>query len=63
MPAISAIIHTVANSGPHGANDALMVCKQLFKHAIKLNLLDYSPAQAFTMSDAGGLEKSHPNVF
>lgn len=60
---IRAIIHKVANSGRKAtANDALMVCKQLFKHAIKLNLLDYSPAQAFTMSDAGGLEKSRERI-
>ncbi|MFQ2548184.1 tyrosine-type recombinase/integrase [Aeromonas caviae] len=60
---IRAIIHKVANSGRNAtANDALMVCKQLFKHAIKLNLLDYSPAQAFTMSDAGGQEKSRKRI-
>ncbi len=60
---IRAIIHKVANSGRNAtANDALMVCKQLFKHAIKLNLVDYSPAQAFTMSDAGGLEKSRDRI-
>lgn len=60
---IRAIIHKVANSGRKAtANDALMVCKQLFKHAIKLNLIDYSPAQAFTMSDAGGLEKSRDRI-
>lgn len=60
---IRAIIHTVANSGRNAtANDALMVCKQLFKHAIKLNLLDYSPAQAFTMSDAGGQEESRKRI-
>jgi len=56
---IRAILHAVATSGRNAvANDVLMVCKQLFKHAIKLNLIDYSPAQAFTMSDAGGVEKS-----
>ncbi|KMK92872.1 integrase [Aeromonas enteropelogenes] len=60
---IRAIIHKVANSGRNAtANDALMVCKQLFKHAIKLNLIDYSPAQAFTMSDAGGQEKSRDRI-
>lgn len=60
---IRAIIHKVANSGRNAtANDALMVCKQLFKHAIKLNLIDYSPAQAFTMSDAGGQEKSRERI-
>lgn len=56
---IRSILHAVSTSGRNAvANDALMVCKQLFKHAIKLNLIDYSPAQAFTMSDAGGAEKS-----
>ncbi|WP_339012941.1 site-specific integrase [Aeromonas popoffii] len=60
---IRAIIHKVANSGRNAtANDALMVCKQLFKHALKLNLIDYSPAQAFTMSDAGGQEKSRERI-
>ncbi|MGY3885157.1 tyrosine-type recombinase/integrase [Aeromonas aquatica] len=60
---IRAIIHKVANSGRNAtANDALMVCKQLFKHGLKLDLLDYSPAQAFTMSDAGGLEKSRKRI-
>ncbi|HHQ4765677.1 MAG: tyrosine-type recombinase/integrase [Shewanella sp.] len=60
---IRAIIHKVANSGRNAtANDTLMVCKQLFKHAIKLNLIDYSPAQAFTMTDAGGQEKSRDRI-
>lgn len=60
---IRAIIHKVANSGRNAtANDALMVCKQLFKHGLKLDLLDYSPAQAFTMSDAGGQEKSRKRI-
>lgn len=40
------------------ANDALMYCKQLFRHGIKLNLLTYNPAEAFTISDAGGVEQS-----
>lgn len=56
---IRAVLHRVTTSGrPTIANDALMFAKQLFRHAIKLNLIHYSPAQAFTMSDAGGSEKS-----
>jgi integrase len=30
----------------------------MFRHGIKLNLLTYNPASAFTISDAGGIEKS-----
>ena len=40
------------------ANDALGYCKQLFNHGIKLDLLAYNPAAAFTFKDAGGVEKS-----
>jgi integrase len=39
-------------------NDALGYCKQLFNHAIKLDLVSYNPASAFTFKDAGGVEKS-----
>lgn len=39
------------------ANQALMYAKQLFRHAVKLNLITYNPAQAFTQSDAGGVSE------
>lgn len=53
------IIRTVADSGrPSIANDTLMYLKQLFNHALKLNLLMYNPAQAFKVDDAGGIEKN-----
>ncbi len=53
------IIKSIACSGrPSIANDALMYCKQLFNHGIKLNLLTYNPAAAFNVNDAGGVEKS-----
>tara|TARA_R110001583_G_scaffold124563_2_gene275966 strand:- start:1589 stop:2824 length:1236 start_codon:yes stop_codon:yes gene_type:complete len=56
---IRAIIQTVAASGrPSIANDVLMYCKQMFRHGIKLDLLNSNPAEAFTVSDAGGIEKS-----
>ena len=56
---IRAIIEEIASSQrPSIANDALMYCKQLFRHAIKLDLRSSNPAEAFNTSDAGGVEKS-----
>ena len=56
---VRAIIRKVADSGrPAVANDTLMYMKQLFNHAIKLGLLTYNPAAAFSVNDAGGIEKS-----
>jgi len=52
-------INKIVNSNrPSIANDALMYCKQMFRHGLKLNLLHSNPADAFTLSDAGGIEKS-----
>lgn len=48
----------VESKRPSIANDALMYCKQLFRHGVKLNLLVYNPAEPFTVSDAGGVEHS-----
>lgn len=56
---VRAIVRKVADSGrPTIANDTLMYLKQLFNHAIKLGLVTYNPAAAFTFTDAGGVEKS-----
>jgi len=56
---IRASIQRIAESDrPTIANDALMYCKQLFRHAIKLDLRTTNPAEAFNVSDAGGVEKS-----
>lgn len=56
---IRAIINKIAESNrPTIENDCLMYCKQLFRHAIKLDLRTSNPAEAFTVSDAGGVEKS-----
>ncbi|MFU2511235.1 tyrosine-type recombinase/integrase [Pseudoalteromonas sp. ASV78] len=56
---IRAIIQHIAESSrPTIANDALMYCKQLFRHSIKLDLRTTNPAEAFTLSDAGGVEQS-----
>lgn len=52
------IIHRVSESArPSTANQTLMYAKQLFSHAVKLNLIIFSPAQAFTQSDAGGVQQ------
>jgi hypothetical protein len=56
---IRAVLKAIAATGrPAIANDALMHCKQLFNHGIKLDLLGTNPASAFSVSDAGGVEKS-----
>ncbi|WP_412514821.1 tyrosine-type recombinase/integrase [Shewanella indica] len=53
------ILRKITESGrPTIANDALMYCKQLFNHGIKLGLVAFNPASAFSVTDAGGIEKS-----
>ncbi|EJG0658340.1 site-specific integrase [Vibrio parahaemolyticus] len=48
----------VTSNRPSIANKVLLSAKQMFDHAIKLNLTTYNPAQAFTPKDAGGAEQS-----
>jgi integrase len=56
---IRTVLQAIAKSNrPTIANDALTFCKQLFKHGIKLDVIDNNPASAFSYSDAGGQEKS-----
>lgn len=56
---IRTIINRIAESDrPTIANDALLYCKQLFRHGVKLDLRQSNPAEAFSISDAGGAEKS-----
>ncbi len=55
---IRKIIQDISDDRPTIANDALMYMKQLFRHGIKLDLLAHNPASAFTVNDAGGVEKS-----
>lgn len=56
---IRAIINRIAESDrPTVANDALMYCKQMFRHAVKLDLRQTNPAEAFSVGDAGGAEQS-----
>lgn len=56
---IRQVLRKIAESNrPTIANDALMYCKQLFNHAVKLDLIASNPASAFAVDDAGGIEKS-----
>ncbi|MEZ2742195.1 tyrosine-type recombinase/integrase [Paenalcaligenes hominis] len=56
---IKQILKNITDSNrPTIANDALLYCKQLFNHAIKLDLIVHNPAFAFSVDDAGGVEKS-----
>ena len=55
---IRKIIQSISDARPTVANDALMYMKQMFRHGFKLDLLTHNPASAFTVSDAGGVEKS-----
>lgn len=56
---IRRVIIAINDSGrPTISNDALMYCKQLFNHGIKLDVVGTNPASAFQVDDAGGIEKS-----
>lgn len=60
---IRQILRNITESNrPTIANDALLYCKQLFNHGIKLDIVSSNPASAFTVSDAGGIEKSRDRV-
>lgn len=55
-------IQAIAPHKPTVANDALLYLKQIFRHGIKLDILQHNPASAFTIADAGGIEKSRERV-
>lgn len=56
---IRQVLRSITESNrPTIANDALMYCKQLFNHAVKLDIIASNPASAFAVDDAGGVEKS-----
>ena len=56
---IRSVITSINESGrPTIANDALLHCKQIFKHGIKLDVCLHNPADAFSLEDAGGAEQS-----
>ncbi|MEZ8043460.1 tyrosine-type recombinase/integrase [Vibrio sp. 10N.237.312.C02] len=60
---IAQIIRSINDDGrPSISNDALSYLNQLFNHAIKMGLVQYNPASAFDINDAGGEEKSRKRV-
>lgn len=55
---IRAIIEKIAESGrPTIANDALFLCKSIFRYGVKLEVITDNPANAFDVNDAGGKEE------
>ncbi|WP_281546858.1 site-specific integrase [Pseudoalteromonas sp. PAR1] len=52
------LVSKINNSGrPSIANDALHYCKQIFKLAQKMDLIQFDPTQILSAEDAGGTEK------
>lgn len=60
--AISEILRDIANGynehppRPTISNDVMRLLKRIFNHGIKLDVLQFNPASAFTPRDAGGKE-------
>ncbi len=54
----SLITNVSASERPSTTNQTLMYAKQMFRHAVKLNLIVFNPAQPFTQNDAGGVQDS-----
>ena len=48
----------VKRGAPTIANDVLRWCKRMFNFAIKRHVIDFNPACAFDLTDAGGKEQS-----
>jgi hypothetical protein len=58
-PDVLFLLRRINDSGrPTIANDTLSYLKKLFNHAIKLGLITSNPTAAFSIYDAGGIEKS-----
>jgi integrase len=56
---IDAMLQAVVRRGaPTTANDVLRWVRRMFDFAIKRHLVQYNPAAAFTLADAGGQEES-----
>ncbi len=56
---IDAILRKVVERGaPTVANDVLRILKHIFDYAIKRHIVEYNPASAFDLSDAGGKESA-----
>ncbi len=56
---IDEILKAIVNRGaPTVSNDVLRILKHMFDYAIKRHIVQYNPAAAFDINDAGGKENS-----
>ena len=56
---IDAMLQTIVKRGaPTTANDVLRWVRRMFDFAVKRHMVEYNPAMAFNMSDAGGKEEA-----
>ena len=56
---IDEMLQAIKNRGaPTTANDVLRWVRRMFDYAVKRQMVQYNPASAFDLSDAGGKEKS-----
>jgi len=60
---VDEILKNVVNRGaPTVANDVLRIVKHMFNYAIKRHIIQYNPANAFDINDAGGKESPRKRV-
>ncbi len=56
---IDAMLQAIVKRGaPTTANDVLRWVRRMFDYAVKRHMVEYNPASAFTLGDAGGKEES-----
>lgn len=56
---IDAMLQTIVKRGaPTIANDVLRWTRRIFDHAVKRHMIQYNPAAAFNLNDAGGKEEA-----
>jgi len=56
---IDAMLQAIVKRGaPTMANDVLRWVRRMFDHAVKMHMVEYNPASAFTLGDAGGKEEA-----
>ncbi len=56
---IDAMLQAIVKRGaPTMANDVLRWVRRMFDHAVKMHMVEYNPASAFKLGDAGGKEEA-----
>lgn len=56
---IDAMLQAIVKRGaPTMANDVLRWVRRMFDHAVKMHMVEYNPASAFNLGDAGGKEEA-----